>query len=63
MPRQRQHRKPTGSQPAIPLGPMRTSMEEYLVWIETQNFSEDTVTTRRSCWQRSMPKTTKRRKQ
>jgi integrase/recombinase XerD len=24
-------------------------MEEYLVWMQTQNFSEDTVTTRRSC--------------
>lgn len=29
--------------------PMQPLMEEYLVWIGAQNFSEDTVTTRRSC--------------
>ena len=28
---------------------MRALMEEHLVWMQTQNFSEDTVTTRRSC--------------
>jgi integrase/recombinase XerD len=28
---------------------MCASMEEYLAWIEAQNFSADTVTTRRSC--------------
>jgi integrase/recombinase XerD len=31
------------------VGQMRTLMEEHLVWMQTQNFSEDTVTTRRSC--------------
>jgi integrase/recombinase XerD len=49
MPRRRQRRKPTGAEPAIPLGRLRTSMEEHLVWMQAQNFSEDTVTTRRSC--------------
>jgi integrase/recombinase XerD len=49
MPRQRRRRNPANAQPAIPLGPMRTSMEEYLVWMQTQNFSEDTVATRRAC--------------
>src|ERR1039457_4299088 len=28
---------------------MRGLLEEHLVWMQTQNFSEDTVTTRRSC--------------
>src|ERR1017187_1491750 len=28
---------------------MRTLLEEHLVWMQTQNFSEDTVITRRSC--------------
>jgi len=28
---------------------MRALMEEHLVWMQAQNFSEDTVTTRRSC--------------
>lgn len=29
--------------------PMHALMEEYLVWIGSQNYSDDTVTTRRSC--------------
>lgn len=49
MPCQRKRRKPSGSEPTIPVGQMRTSMEEHLVWMQAQNFSEDTVTTRRSC--------------
>ncbi len=28
---------------------MHTLLEEHLVWMQTQNFSEDTVNTRRSC--------------
>lgn len=47
MPRQRQRRKP--AEPALPDGPLRSSMEEYLVWMQTQNFSGDTVATRRAC--------------
>jgi len=49
MPRQRTRRQPATAAPAIAAGPMRTSTEEYLVWMQTQNFSEDTVTTRRVC--------------
>jgi integrase/recombinase XerD len=32
-----------------PADRMRALLEEHLVWMQTQNFSEDTVTTRRSC--------------
>jgi len=49
MPLHRNRRKPSGAEPAVPLGQMRTLMEEHLVWMQAQNFSEDTVTTRRSC--------------
>jgi integrase/recombinase XerD len=35
--------------PAERLGSMPALMEHHLVWMQTQNFSDDTVTTRRSC--------------
>jgi integrase/recombinase XerD len=44
MPRQ----KPERITPAAP-EILRVHMEDYLLWMQTQNFSEDTVTTRRSC--------------
>src|SRR5271155_5086958 len=49
MPRQRRRRKSATPAPVIAAGPMRTSLEEYSVWMRTQNFSSDTVNTRRSC--------------
>jgi len=49
MPRQRRRRKSATPAPVIAAGPMRTSLEEYSVWMRTQNFSPDTVHTRRSC--------------
>jgi len=35
--------------PAAPADIMHALMEQHLVWMQTQNFSDDTVTTRRSC--------------
>ena len=43
------HRKPEKAQSAIIADPMRALMEDHLLWMQTQNFSDDTVTTRRSC--------------
>jgi integrase/recombinase XerD len=49
MPRLPKNRKPETSGPVVAADPMHALMEEHLVWMQTQNFSEDTVTTRRSC--------------
>jgi integrase/recombinase XerD len=43
------NRKPKGPRPAATADPLQALMEEHLVWMQTQNFSEDTVNTRRSC--------------
>lgn len=46
MARAKRSRKDAAPSPA---DAMQALMEEYLVWIGTQNYSDDTVTTRRSC--------------
>jgi integrase/recombinase XerD len=43
------NRKPERPQAVVTADPMHALMEEHLVWMQTQNFSDDTVTTRRSC--------------
>jgi integrase/recombinase XerD len=43
------NRKPERPEPVVTADPMHALMEEHLVWMQAQNFSEDTVTTRRSC--------------
>ena len=43
----RRSRKPVAPPP--PADRMQALLEEHLVWMQTQNFSGDTVTTRRSC--------------
>jgi integrase/recombinase XerD len=43
------NRKPKQPQPAVTADPMRALMEDHLLWMQTQNFSDDTVTTRRAC--------------
>jgi integrase/recombinase XerD len=42
-------RKPERPQAVATADPMHALMEEHLVWMQAQNFSDDTVTTRRSC--------------
>ena len=49
MPRRRKHRKPERPQAVVAAEPMRALLEEHLEWMRVQNFSEDTVSTRRSC--------------
>ena len=43
------NRKTERPQAVATADPMHALMEEHLVWMQAQNFSEDTVTTRRSC--------------
>jgi integrase/recombinase XerD len=43
------NRKPEKPQAVATADPMRALMEEHLLWMQMQNFSEDTVTTRRNC--------------
>ena len=47
MPRHRRRNKATKPPPG-PLDPIHQLLEQYLTWMQTQNFSEDTVTTRRT---------------
>jgi integrase/recombinase XerD len=49
MPRLRKNRKQQTAAPVVAADPMRLWLEEYSVWMQTQNFSSDTVNTRRSC--------------
>ncbi len=49
MARHQSKRRPRKAAPAPLPDSMHTLLEEHLVWMQAQNFSEDTVTTRRSC--------------
>jgi integrase/recombinase XerD len=42
-------RRPRKPPTPLPDDAMHTLMEQHLVWMQAQNFSDDTVTTRRSC--------------
>ena len=42
-------RKQQISAPVVATDPMHAFLEEYSLWMQTQNFSSDTVNTRRSC--------------
>src|SRR5579864_3902831 len=46
MPRRRRARRPA---PTPPADNLQALMEQHLLWMQTQNFSEDTVNTRRAC--------------
>jgi integrase/recombinase XerD len=49
MPRLRKNRKQPTATPVVAADPMHLFLEEYSMWMQTQNFSFDTVNTRRSC--------------